>query len=231
MSAAFQTAFRNTFRKAHTNDQIPGVGRATSGPPPLDEFAISPQSSVRFLVETRRVHVALQQSLKQSKHQPLWKFRRFPVSRAQDIEKDLVRIRAVCGLPYGEDYELGYGPTMTPGTEYAGVLFDLAKRDPNGFLTHLYAIAFAHASGGHLIAQRIESGLNLSVPLLTYQTDPQLDLHGMRTSFFEHVGDLDADAREACLQEVQHAFDLSTAVLETLRDPESHVPDPEWFDA
>lgn len=176
-------------------------------------MAVVPRSCIRFLTETRRVHTSLSLGLRSTPHHIYDAFLRFPIDRSAQISYDLSAIRSQFGLDF-DPVEEGHFQA-TSGIRYARFLDELAFRDPHAFLSHVYAITFAHVSGGKLIASRIENALGLD-PLLTYQPNPNMDTTGLRKTFFETMAQANEYERSKALMEAETAFKMSTDVLYSL---------------
>lgn len=210
--AAFSDEFRSRFRRSHTPRELPGEGtrRGTS----VDAWTITPRSAVAYLEQTRHVHTALRTGLECPVH-AYDAFRPYAVDRTDELTQDLYRLRACVDVPLAHDDE-----PQAPGLAYAAFLNECAFRDPVTFLCHMYAVAFAHVSGGPMIARRIASELALPFVLAAFQPPPY-DPDALRATFFKWAETLTPDDRARALFEAERAFQRVWSVLRVVDDPDA----------
>lgn len=218
-SQSFPDAFRSTFRRAHTPQEIPGTGvrRGSS----VDTWTITPRSAVRYLEQTRHVHTALRVGLECPIH-AYEAFRPYEIDRSEELTHDLTRLRFRFERSESTDAD-----PYVPGVAYAAFLNECAFRDPVTFLCHLYAVAFAHVSGGPMIARRMETTLDLPYRLEAFGS-PSYDPEALRGTFFRWAETLDADARTRALFEAERAFERVWSVTRLVHDDEPDTPEEEW---
>lgn len=210
--AGFVDDFRSRFRRSHTPREIPGEGTRRGSS--VDAWTITPRSAIAYLEQTRHVHTALRMGLECPVH-VYDAFRHYGVDRTDELTQDLYRLRLCVDETDAHDED-----PNAPGVTYAAFLNECAFLDPVTFLCHMYAVAFAHVSGGPMIAKRIVSDLGLPFALSAYEAPPY-DPDALRATFFKWAETLTPEERARALFEAERAFERVWSVLRVVDDTPS----------
>lgn len=168
---------------------------------------------VRFLVENKAVHDALESAIDEFGYTEL---DGTGLERAQNLAEDLQWLRDECGDTIPEPLPDG------PGTQYAALLRQLAGEDPPRFLCHYYNLQFAHAAGGRMIGKMVSENVFDGARFRFYKYDDGLKTCLDRArSAIDSIGNRwTEEEQQRGLDETPTAFDYGGTLLKLITQPE-----------
>ena len=204
----------------HTKSQS-ASGRKEEESSEPSEGSESPEKStfyrsgyIRFLVESKAVHDALEAAISDYGYSDL---EGTGLERAANLGEDLHWLATSCGDDVPEPLLDG------PGLHYASLLTQLARDDPARFVCHYYNLQFAHASGGRMIGKMVSNSLFDGTSFRFYKYDSGLksSLDCARAAI-DAIGNrwFDESAVQRCLDETPTAFDYGGTLLKFITQPE-----------
>ncbi len=204
-SAALRSASQAAHRRAEQSAFMRNLGRAR----------ISRSQYVDFAAQQYFVYAVLEEGAAAWRHDPLL---------APMLSTDLARVPAIeDDLEHllGEDWRAAISASE-PTRAYCARLLEVCFDWPGGIVAHHYVRYMGDLSGGQIIRRTIERtlGFDAAHGARFYEFDRLPDLAAFKQSYRAALDALPWSAAERArvIEEVLHAYELNTRMLEVLGD-------------
>merc|ERR1712039_92408 len=209
MGKSFVQEMKGVAMKLHTKDQAAKGERKPSPEEQQQKFAPTREGYLSYLVESKVVFDTLESIMAGAEHPLYVTFQNTGLERGSALEKDIAELSKEYGLEVPVPTDDG------PGRTYAGLLKDLASKDPAAFMCHFYNQYFAHTAGGRMIGKRVSDSLLDGKQLAFYEYEGNMGelLEGVRTNIDATAEGWSREQKDHCLEETEKSFKYGGALL------------------